>query len=67
MEKVAPNSKFVSNSTEIIRQCKIKWPLKIAAVNKVNENFIQATRRHFFSRGIVVKNTVVFQIAIFSC
>ena len=28
MEKVAPNSKFVGHSTEIIRQSKIKGPLK---------------------------------------
>ena len=27
MEKVAPNSKFVGHSTEIIRQIKIKGPL----------------------------------------
>ena len=28
MEKVAPNSKFVGHSTEIIQQSKIKGPLK---------------------------------------
>ena len=29
MEKVAPNSKFVGHSTEIIRQSKIKGPLAV--------------------------------------
>ena len=28
MEKVAPNSKFVGHSTEVIWQCKIRAPLK---------------------------------------
>ena len=28
MEKVAPNSRFVGHSTEIIRQSKIKGPLR---------------------------------------
>ena len=30
MEKLAPNSKFVRHSTEIIQQSKIKWPLLTA-------------------------------------
>ena len=28
MEKVVPNSKFIGHSTEIIRQSKIKGPLR---------------------------------------
>ena len=33
MEKVAPNSKFVGHSTEIIRQSKIKEPLTYMVLN----------------------------------
>ena len=37
MEKVAPNSKFVGHSTEIIQQSKIKGPLKMLQARYSND------------------------------
>ena len=39
MEKVAPNSKFVRNFTEIIWQSQIKGPLTFSEKNSLKVNF----------------------------
>ena len=57
MEKVAPNSKFLGYSTEIIRQTKIKGPLlKYMALNDLSTKI---ESKHGIFRILALQNYVV--------
>ena len=73
MEKLAPNSKFVGNSTEIIQQSKIKASLIYEGLNKINLRDLNPQlphdSRHWknMNVGFDVQNPFLDHSSHFSC
>ena len=51
MENVAPNSKFIGHSTEIILQSKIRAPLKILNSN-LKQNYLNSEFPNWFDYSV---------------
>ena len=58
MEKVAPNSKFVELSTEIIQRSKIKGPLLPKTVLLISQLFFQHLRSRTLSLKVIASEEV---------